>query len=723
MELPAGVDLSGTDLSGTWRAAESDAELRLAFPPADFDDEGWDDVAVPGHWRSTPAFASSDGPLLYRHRFEAERPPEGDRAWLVLDGLFYQGDVWLDSDYLGDTEGYFVRHVFEITEQCRARTEHVVGVELACDRETDLTAKRNITGVFQHWDCLDPDWNPGGIWRPVRLEHTGPVRLADVRVLCTAADADRAIVSVHAEIDSDRLRLVRVRTTVAGVEHVTEHPLAEGPNLVDWTITVDQPELWWPHALGDQPLHMLRIEVGVDGRTSHIVDRRLGLRSIGWRDWTLSVNGERLFVKGTNQGPTRMQLGEATGEELRADVTLAREAGLDLVRLHGHISRPELYEAADEQGLLLWQDLPLQWGYARTVRSRAVRQARVAVDLLGHHPSIALWCAHNEPLAIDTQLDRSRGRSDVMRVFARFAAMQELPNWNKTVLDRTLKRELERCDGTRPVVSHSGMLPRLGSGGSDTHVYFGWYHGDERDFPALCRAFPRLARFVSEFGAQAVPGDAEFCEPERWPDLDWDRLARTHNLQKGRFDRYVPPAGFPTFEGWRDAPQAYQATVVKHHVETLRRLKYRPTGGFCQFAFADGHPGVTWAVLDHRRVPKAGFDALVAAYRPVIVVADRLPATVAGGDALVLDVHVVSDLRHPLHGAEVDAHLSWPGGDRHQRWRGDIPADDCVRVGTLRVAVPGDASGPLALDLRLTAGDVEAANRYGTVVAAKRVRR
>ena len=42
----------------------------------------------------------------------------------------------------------------------------------------------------------------------------------------------------------------------------------------------------------------------------------------------------------------------------------------------------ELYAAADRAGLLLWQDLPLQWGYARGTRKQAARQAREAVDLL-----------------------------------------------------------------------------------------------------------------------------------------------------------------------------------------------------------------------------------------------------------------------------------------------------------------------------------------------------
>jgi beta-mannosidase len=708
--------LPPVDLSGTWRAAEADEELRRSFAAADLDDQcvAWQNVEVPGHWRSQDAFAGSDGPMLYRRRFEAPRPGHDTRAWLVFDGLFYQSDVWLDDEYVGDTEGYFTPHAFDVSGALRARSEHLLGVELACGRESDLTAKRNLTGVFQHWDCLDPDWNPGGIWRPVRLEHTGPVRICFLRARCTSAEVESAVVALRAGLHSDRACQVELRTIVGGVEQCTEHPLAEGPNQLDWTVTVPYPQLWWPHALGAQPLHILQVEVDLDGVNSHRVDRRIGLRSLEWHDWTLSVNGERMFLKGANQGPTRMALGEASAEELVADVRLAREAGIDLLRLHGHISRPELYDAADEMGMLVWQDLPLQWGYARTVRRQAMRQAEAAVDLLAHHPSIALWCAHNEPLAIEPLLEHVRTRSDMMRVMGRYAAMQQLPNWNKTVLDRSLAKVLREADGTRPVLAASGLLPRPGSGGGDTHLYFGWYHGEERQLAALCRAMPRLARFVSEFGAQAVPsGDVEFCEPERWPDLDWSRLARSHNLQKARFDRYVAPDDYASFEEWRDATQAYQAEVIKHHVETLRRLKYRPTGGFCLFAFADGHPGVTWAVLDHERTPKAGYGALVDACRPVIVVAERLPGRVVPGDALALDVHVVSDLRTPLDTAVVSARFSWPGGDHRWRWQGEVGADDCVRVGTIQFVVPDtETPGPLSLDLQMQAGSVEATNHY-----------
>ena len=712
--------MTDLDLAGTWQAAVADEDLRRAWQEDGFDADRWEAVEVPGHWRSTPAFAEQDGPLLYRRSFDAAGPADGRRAWLTFDGLFYQGDVWLDGAYLGDTEGYFAPHTFEVTDALRGRAEHHLAVEVTCSRPSDLTAKHNITGVFQHWDCFDPDWSPGGIWRPVRVTETGPVRIAGLRVLCREANAERAVVVLRATLDSAGPRTVALHTTLGGVDHRADQPLADGPNEVEWTITVDRPALWWPRALGEATLHELVLQVLLTAEGDTVSDQRrlrTGLRQVRMRRWVASVNGERLFLKGSNQGPTRMALAEATPAELARDVDLALDAGLDLLRIHAHISRPELYDAADERGLLLWQDFPLQWGYARGVRRQAIRQAGSAVELLGHHPSIAIWCGHNEPMAIENDPSMWGDPKALRRMGLRALAAQELPTWNKTVLDRSVRRALDHTDGTRPVVPHSGVLPHPPQlDGTDSHLYFGWYHGHERDLPGFLRQVPRMGRFVTEFGAQAVPTTADFCEPERWPDLDWERLAHTHALQKPIFDRFVPPADHATFDSWSDATQAYQAMVVRRQVEALRRIKYAPTGGFAQFCFADGHPAVTWSVLGHDRVPKLGYDALRAACRPVIVVADRLPETVRPGHELELDVHVVSDLRTPIDAAEVEARLTWTGGERTWRWSGVVPADACERVGRVHARVP-EAAGPLSLELCCRFGDEVVENRYDATIA------
>jgi beta-mannosidase len=225
------------------------------------------------------------------------------------------------------------------------------------------------------------------------------------------------------------------------------------------------------------------------------------------------------------------------------------------------------------------------------------------------------------------------------------------------------------------VVTHSGVPPGPLRDGTDSHLYFGWYMGRMTDMAAVLRRWPRLARFVSEFGAQAVPESAEFMEPERWPDLDWKQLEARHNLQLQHFERFVPPDEFATFDDWRAATQAYQAALIQLQIEDLRRLRNRPTGGFLQFCFADGHPGVTWSVLDHDRLPKAGHAALTAACRTVLPMLDPR----AG------HLHVVNELRTPLPGAEIDVRIA----DATWSFGGDLAADSLAYVG--HVDLPADA--------------------------------
>jgi beta-mannosidase len=703
------------ELSGVWRACAADDDVRRDGVGLDHVDDHWPEVSVPGHWRDTQDFEHSDGPLLYRHRFQVVAPADGRRRFVTIDGVFYQADVWLDGAYLGDPEGYFFPHSFDITDLSRLATEHVLAIEVSCAPQRHRTAKRNITGSLQHSDMLDPEWNPGGLWRPVRIEDTGAVRIDRLRVLCRDANDTRAHLRLHARLDADRQRSVVVRTSVDG-EVVAEQSrsLAAGLNEVDWNVDVNDPALWWPWSMGDQHLTDVEVEVLIDGVPSHVRSVRTGLREVSLHDWVFSVNGEQLFVKGVNVAPTHQAMAASSPAQVRRDVELAREAGLDLIRVNGHIARPDLYEAADELGMLVWQDFPLQWGYARTIRKEAVRQAREAVDALGHHPSIAVWCAHNEPIAADDTRQKTYRSTITRNVLG-----QQVPSWNKSILDRWVKRAFETADESRAVIAHSGVAPHLPQlTGTDSHLFFGWYHGDERDVEGFAATVPRMVRFVSEFGAQSVPAAAGFMEPDRWPALDWDHLVEHHGMQREAFEAHVPPHRFPTFDAWRDATQRYQADLLRHHIESFRRLKYRPTGGFCLLSLADAHPAVSWSILDHERHPKAAYGAVLEACRPVIVVADRLPDTVTAGDTLALDVHVVSDVRRILDGVTCTATLRWAGGQHSWTWEGDVPPDDCVRVGTAQFVVP-DTAGDLWFDLVLEHGDAVATNRYTTSITTR----
>ncbi len=340
------------ELRGAWKASEATDELRRRSADPAFDDSSWHTVHVPHHWRKDAAFSQSDGPLLYRHSFvtPADHPAvmaHGDtRWWLQLDGIFYQGDVWLDGDYIGDTEGYFAPHSFEVTQPMISRNEHLLSVEVACTPQKSRKAKRNLTGVFQHWDCIDPEWNPGGIWQPVRLLATGSVRIERLRVLCIEADEHRATLAIRANLDTGVPRSVSVSTNVIDGQqvigtHEQDHSIASGMNRVEWRVTIENPKLWWPHSLGEP--HLVDVEVRVTDDAGFVTDtrrRRTGLRQIRQDDWIYTINGERLHLKGANQGPVRMAIGETTPDESRAVLQSAKDAGLDLLRIHAHISHP-----------------------------------------------------------------------------------------------------------------------------------------------------------------------------------------------------------------------------------------------------------------------------------------------------------------------------------------------------------------------------------------------
>lgn len=697
------------DLSGAWRAAPADDDLRRDAIEPDADDASWAELPVPGHWRDHPDFADSDGSVLYRRRFRARPLADGRRRWIHFDGLFYQGDVWLDGAYLGDPEGTFSPQAFDVTEATASGGDHVLAVEVSCPPVTGRRGKRSITGIYQGPDGIDPDWNPGGFAGPVHVRESGPVRIDRFRVQCRDADERRAHVLLGARLDAATSDSVVVRTSVDGVVvDELERALAPGANDVSWSVDVASPALWWPRALGAQPLTEITIEVTVDGAPSDTATRRTGLREVAWSRRACSVNGERLFLKGANVLPVHRSPASVPAADVRRQVERAVAAGLDAIRVHGHVARDELYDAADELGVLVLQDFPLTAGYARAVRARAVGQARDLVDRLGHHPSIVSWSAHDDPDAPEHDPPGASGR-------LRRAAAAQLPSWNRTVLDRWVKRAFEKADPTRPCVANSGVAPHLPLlDTADAHVWIGWAHGELADLERLARRTPRVVRFVSEFGAQSVPDNTGFLEldPDTWPDRA--TLAR-HGADVELLETHTPPRADESFEDWARRTREYQAALVRHHVETLRRLKYRPTAGCFVHALDEPVPRISTALIDHTGAPKPAWDALGAACAPVIVVADRPPDVVVPEARLRLDVHVVSDLRHELADAVVTVTARWRGGERSWRFGGAVPADSCVRIGRVGLRVP-DASGTLDWSLHLEAGGVVARNEYRSAI-------
>lgn len=737
------------ELSGLWRVAPLSPELHRSGADMDLDDSSWEQVAVPGHWAENPAFETFAGRLLYRRPFSYPMEPlpteeKGaptatpmKRQWLHFGGVMNSAEVWLDGEYIGDTENYSSRRRFDITRLLRDRPDHLLAVEVSCPYDGDGRDKTALTGTIQTGP-LAPSRYPGGIWQPVTIQETGPVAIRHSRLICVAATTTQATIQIQLVLDSSRPDDVRIGTSVVaptgdavagGMEH---HTLASGENRLEWTITVDDPSLWWPASMGDQPLYEVAVAIStaspspasqggpakgtVDGTADGaatgpvhaISDRgqwRIGLRTVEMDDLVFSINGKRLFSKSIAYGPPGPMLAHVPETTLWEDVRSVRDAGLDMMRIYGHVGRLETYAAADELGVLIWQDLPLIGGYSSKVKEAARSLARSTVSLLAHHPSIVVWSGHCEPNGQFLPEPITKPALDTSIIHRLKTSRYFLPTWNLSVLDTVVGRELRNADPSRPVIARSGNLPTPADlHGSDAHLWLGWHSGRPEQLAEVLRYWPRLAAFVGGIGTQSALVQ------------DWSSDAPEWNTaETGSFARYIPRDAYPDGHSWAAATRAYQADVLRIQIETLRRLKYRPAGGFCVTALADAEPSGGFGVLDFERRPKPAFNALIDACRPVVVIADAPPHIVTPGTGLVLAVHAVNDLHSRLDHAKISAVARLNEWTHRVTWAGTLAADTCDKIGELAFVVP-DQHGPLTIDLELESADLAVTNRYQTVV-------
>lgn len=736
-------------LSGVWKATENLGQQARAGH-AGYDDSAWISVPVPGHWQEVPEFAHHTGRLLYRHTF----PWEGDAAGQVrlrFDGVFYYARVWFNGTYLGEHEGYFAPESYDITRHLLHGT-NVVVVELDCPQE-DPDQKRMIAGVFTHWHLKDPLAEPGGIWRgvyidtyrsiaPERFElHTNIERLPPSPIAPdqyerlaalgavdppVAGDAGPAGATVSFVLEFTDLEPGRVQWTAAvspetfDGEPVTlsgSMPGRRGWNRIEASVSIPDPRLWWTWDHGRPDLYRFVLEVRHQEGPPLRLERLIGIRRLELRNWHFYLNGRRIFIRGTNYGPPDIRLARVEPERYKADLELVRGANLNMMRVHAHVDRPELYEEASRQGVLLWQDFPLQWNYARTVLPEARRQAAQMVGLLGHWPAIAVWCCHNEP----NQGAAPGPEGPVRSTWSLLTSVAR--GWNRNTLSPAVAEVIRSHDRMRPVITHSGDFGFVW-GGTDTHHYWGWYRGRMEDLEKVFRFFPHTARLVTEYGAQAFPAveSTRKLVQGTWPQINWGELAQRYLLQYRVMERHVPASLAPTLEHYIGASQAYQSTLLKYYAEALRRVKYRPCGGALQFLFADSSPGISFSVVDHERRPKPGYQTLKQCMNPVYICTDPLRPAYPVGGAVELRVYLINDRYRPARGT-----WSWRisrGGQvlAEESRPAYIPPDGLVPVaGGVTFAI-ADEIGPGAAELELRLeleGEEAVTNRYLLPIAAR----
>jgi beta-mannosidase len=589
----------------------------------------------------------------------------GQRAFVSFEGIDYISAVYLDEEELGRHEGMFSRQVYEITGLVRPHGSELAvriwgsdslpqpelsrweglwsPVAKALQRGREAFPPRSATLKCQMgfgWDFA-PRMRSMGLWDDVALIVTRSVFLQDVWIEAHPEDHG-ARVTVRLTLDSDTPQDVLVRVDVRSHEGSgsqtwhREFPLHLITGKQTTHVELDLPEarLWQPWDRGGPYLYDLTLQIERDGEVLDSLTQSFGVRSVEMarnpdtpernEDWTVVLNGTTEFIRGANWVPLDALPGRLTRADYESVILMAKEAGINLLRVWGGGLREKraFYDVCDELGILVWQEFPLAClllGHLpRTARFQDLlaQEGRSIVRQLRNHPSLLLWCGGNE-----------------------FSYRR-----NRKLVD-SLEEIVRTEDGTRPVRKTS---PRGGA----THNWLVW-HGK-----APVREYLKdRPQFITEFGLQAVPdlsSLSRFLPTEELypPGAGW----RYHCAQLEKLQRYVDPLSFRSLQEWIEASQRAQAHALQIAIEHFRRRKYR-TSGTIVWQLNDAWPAISWSLIDYYRQPKLAYERLESLYHPILVCLEFPLRRYRRGDLFRARVWAINDLQTDMPDCVLDVRL------------------------------------------------------------------
>jgi beta-mannosidase len=245
-----------------------------------------------------------------------------DRVQLVLRGVDYISEVFVNGQSLGRHEGMFSPQTYDITSLAAPHNQVAVRLLgsrwLPTDRSTRWARLLNhletrfvsLAPLYPHrrdslkcqmgfgWDFA-PAALTMGLWDDVYVLLSDQVVIQEVWVRpCLEAEEARLIVKAH--LDAIQAQTVRLRCVVTGETFETDPLVAEeecalpsGSSRQRIELRLAQPRLWWPWDHGQPDLYALGVEVWHGDRLLDAHTQSFGLRQVTWDAATLQVNGSR----------------------------------------------------------------------------------------------------------------------------------------------------------------------------------------------------------------------------------------------------------------------------------------------------------------------------------------------------------------------------------------------------------------------------------------------
>lgn len=445
--------------------------------------EGWlftkqgksESVTLPHTWNALDGQDGGNdyyrGTCHYTRKLQKPQMNPGDEAWLEFLGVAHTAEVFLNGEKLYHHQGGYSTFRVKLPN---LEEENTLTVSVD-NSDNDRVYPQKADFTFY-----------GGVYRDVNL-ITVPASHFELGY-CGAPG-----IKVTPIVDLDtKTAVVTVETWQTG-EKVTITVDAQSktvPSLDGYAkadFTVENVHLW--DGVEDPYLYTATAELPSGDRVS----TRFGCRKFeidpqkGFR-----LNGRSYPLRGVSRHQDCKGVGNAlTIEHHKQDMEIIRELGANTLRLAHYQHAQEFYDLCDENGIVVWAEIPYITMHMGNGRANTLSQMEELVVQCYNHPSIVVWGLSNE-------------------ITAASAVNEELLENHRALNDLCHK-----LDATRPTTMANVFMLDIDSpileipDVNSYNLYFGWYLGDleqnDEFFDEYHAKFPNRCIGFSEYGADANP--------------------------------------------------------------------------------------------------------------------------------------------------------------------------------------------------------------------------
>ena len=440
-------------------------------------------VTLPHTWNNADGQDGGNdywrGTASYEKRFAKPVLEEDGRCFIEFNGAAMTADVTLNGRHLAHHEGGYSTFRVDLTDALQDEILLVVAVD---NSENDRVYPQKADFTFY-----------GGIYRDVKLII---VPAEHFELLKDGTPGIKVTPTVHLE---DREASVIVETWQQGgaevwVEIPTGHAsefrrveAGDGHSMTN--IILKNVHLW--NGLDDPYLYAVTAKLVKNGQVLDEVSTRFGCRKFHIDpEKGFFLNGRSYPLRGVSRHQDRIGLGSAlTLKEHKEDMAVVRELGANTLRLAHYQHAQEFYDLCDENGIVVWAEIPYITKHMTNGKQNALDQMRELITQSYNHPSIVCWGLSNEITASSKVTDE---------------LLQD---------HRELNELCHEMDLTRPtVMAHAFMLEKDSplipiADLASYNLYFGWYLGEleqnEQFFDEYHAMYPDRVIGFSEYGADA----------------------------------------------------------------------------------------------------------------------------------------------------------------------------------------------------------------------------